>query len=101
MDRPDALMLPAGWTHGRRLPDRVASIADIAEPILGGRAWIRKQPHDRLFITRAIEDTILFPTDHPRSGQPRYRWVRQADGAEWGYLVEGAESAERDGEAEG
>jgi len=94
MDRPDALLFPAAWTRGRRLPDRVASIADLAEPILGCRAWIRKQPHDRLFISPAIGDTILFPSEHPRSGQPRYRWVQQPDGSEFGYLIEGGETCQ-------
>ena len=84
-------MLPAGRASCGRLADRVASIADIAEPLLGGRAWIRKQPHDRLFISLWPEDTILFPTDHDRSGQPRYRWEKHPDGSEFGYLVEGAE----------
>jgi hypothetical protein len=88
--RPDALFLSEALKRGARLVDRVTSICEIAEPILGGRAFIRRQPHGRLFITRSIEDTILFPLDHPQSGRPRYRWVRQADGSEWGYLVEGA-----------
>jgi len=90
MSRPDALMLPQSWIRGKRLPDRVASILDRADPILGGPGRIRMMPHGRLFLTCSIEDTILFPTDHPRSGQPRYRWERQPDGSEWGYLVEGA-----------
>lgn len=93
MSRPDALFLPAGTANGPRIFDRVKAVCKIAEPLLGvdfaagERAYIRKQPHGRLFITRNPTDTILFPTGHARSGEPRYRWKRQADGSELGYLV--------------
>jgi hypothetical protein len=76
-----------------RMIDRVASIAEIAEPLLGvnrlkgERAYIRLQGNGKLFISKSIFDTILFPKDHERDGQPRYRWELQADGAEFGYLV--------------
>jgi hypothetical protein len=94
--RPDALFLPESAKSGGRIFDRVAAVCRIAEPLLGvdrsagERAYIRKQPHGRLFITRDPADTILFPTGHARSGTPRYRWERLADGAERGYLIEGA-----------
>jgi hypothetical protein len=90
---PDALLLPSTLKRGNRLVDRVASIVELAEAILGvdrssgERAWIRQQPHGQLFITRDLADTICFPRDHPLSGQPRYRWEKQSDGSEWGYLV--------------
>jgi hypothetical protein len=89
---PDALMLPATLKRGARLADRVDSICAFAEPILGvdrakgERAWIRQQAHGQLFITRDSADTIHFPRDHCLSGQPRYRWEKQPDGSEWGYL---------------
>ena len=73
--------------------DRIASIADIAEPILnvdraqGDRAYIRLQGNGKLFISKSIFDTIFFPKDHPRDGQPRYQWEVQPDGAEFGYLA--------------
>jgi hypothetical protein len=94
MARPDALMLSSNQKRGARLIDRVASIAEIAEPILGvdraagERAWIRQQPHGQLFITRDLADTICFARDHRLSGQPRYRWEKQCDGSEWGYLID-------------
>jgi hypothetical protein len=94
MDRkPDALMLPEDRKYGSRMVDRVASIADIAEPFLdvdrdrGDRAYIRLQGNGKLFVSKSIFDTILFPKDHQRDGQPRYRWELQPDGAEFGYLV--------------
>jgi hypothetical protein len=91
---PDALMVPEGLKTGARMPDRVASVALIAEPLLlvdrskGERAYIRIQPGGRLFVTKDVHDTILFPKGHGRDGQPRYNWVPQDNGLEYGYLVE-------------
>jgi len=79
------------------MSERVRSITDIAEPLLGvdrlagERAWIRQQGADWLFITKNPRDTIFFPNDHPRSGQNRYAWLNQPDGSRFGYLVEGAD----------
>src|SRR5262249_28937193 len=93
---PDALFISASRKRGPRLADRVASIADIAELLLGadraagGRAYIRQQGNDWLFVTLSPHDTINFPNDHPRSGQPRYTWVNQPDGSRFGYMTEGA-----------
>ena len=90
---PDALMLSEDRKCGARMVDRVASIADIAEPLLaverarGERAYIRLQGNGKLFVSKSIFDTILFPKDHQRDGQPRYRWELQPDGAEFGYLI--------------
>jgi hypothetical protein len=90
---PDALMLSEDRKCGSRMVDRVASIADIAEPLLevdrarGERAYIRLQGNGKLFVSKSIVDTILFPKDHLRDGQPRYRWELQPDGAEFGYLI--------------
>lgn len=89
---PDALMLPEDRKRGERMVDRVASICDIAEPLLavdrarGERAYVRLQGNGKLFVTKSIHDTILFPKGHAREGQPRYRWVQRSDGAEFGYL---------------
>ena len=93
---PDALFVDESIKSGATLFQRVASVCRYAEPILGAdRAngelvYFRKQPNGRLFITRSMDDTIYFPTGHPRSGQQRYRWERQLDGSEHGFLVEGA-----------
>jgi hypothetical protein len=90
--RPDALFL-SPQPGGGRIFERVAAVCKIAEPLLevdykgGERAYIRKMQNGRLFITRDPADTIYFPTGHPRSGQPRYRWERRPDGAEMGWLV--------------
>jgi hypothetical protein len=93
---PDAVMLPQDRKQGARMVDRVASIADIAEPLLGidrtrgQRAYIRLQPNGKLFITPNVLDTILFPKDHERDGLPRYHWILQPDGSEFGFLVDSA-----------
>jgi hypothetical protein len=93
MSVPDALMLPEDRKRGTRMVDRVASVADIAEPILevdrarGERAYIRLQGNGKLFVSKSTFDTIFFPKDHQRDGQPRYRWELQPDGAEFGYLL--------------
>jgi hypothetical protein len=93
---PDALMLPQDRKQGARMVDRVASIADIAEPLLGidrargERAYIRLQPNGKLFITPSVLDTIFFPKDHERDGLSRYLWIIQPDGSELGYLVDSA-----------
>ena len=94
MDKlPDALMIPEGLKTGSRMSDRVASVGDIAEPLLGvdraqgERAYIRIQPGGRLFVTKDVHDTILFPKGHDRDGRPRYRWQKQEDGIELGYLI--------------
>ncbi len=95
-DRPDAIMLPAGLKSGARMSDRVRSICEIAEPLLGvnfaggERAWIRQQPHGRLFVTREKSDTLLHTLEHRRAGQPRYRWAPGPNGAELGYLIDEA-----------
>jgi hypothetical protein len=92
-------MLPRGLKRGARIFDRVGSICEIAEPLLevdrtvGEHAWIRQQPHGRMFVTRDPDDTIYFPTQHPRSGQQRYNWVDQPDGIQLGYLKPEARSA--------
>ena len=93
MTTPDALMMPEARKYGARMVDRVASITDIAEPLLnvdrarGERAYIRLQGNGKLFVSKSIFDTIQFPKGHERDGQPRYHWVPQPDGLEYGYLV--------------
>jgi hypothetical protein len=92
-ERPDALMMPAALKRGKRMPERVGSICDVAEPLLqcdragGERAWIRIQLNNRLFITRSPDDTILYPREHALAGRPRYRWEKGEGDVELGYLL--------------
>ncbi len=93
MRRPDALFLPETVKRGDRIFERVAAVCRIAEPLLEcdyprEKAYIRKMPHGRLFITRDPADTINYPIDHPKSGQPRYRWEKRDGGVQVGYLIE-------------
>ncbi len=89
---PDAVMIPESRKAGSRMVDRVSSILDVAEPLLGvdrgrgERGYIRIQPHGRLFVTRSPADTILYPKGHPRDGQERYLWTPAAGDLELGFL---------------
>lgn len=92
----DALIVPESWKSGGTQLDRIDSILRVAEPLLGidrprgGRAFIRRQPGGKLFITADPADTIAFPVGHPREGRPRYAWTSRPDGSERGVLVEEA-----------
>jgi hypothetical protein len=91
---PDALILPEAWKTGGTQLERIDSILEIAEPLLqvdrskGEKAYIRRQPGGRLFVTSNPYDTLQFPLGHSREGKPRYRWVLHPDGSEYGFLVE-------------
>ncbi len=99
MKTPDALFLPEAWKKGETQLDRIDSILTIAEPLLnvdrslGERAYIRRQPGGRLFVTPDPHDTLQFPVGHPREGKPRYHWIERPDGSEQGFLVEEARRA--------
>jgi hypothetical protein len=94
MTTPDALIVPESWKKGQTQLDRIDSILAVAEPLLrvdrakGERAYIRRQPAGRLFITAHPHDTLQFPVGHPQEGKPRYRWVAAHEGCEHGYLEE-------------
>ncbi len=89
---PDALFVLENMKRGRTLIDRINSILDIAEPLLGvdrskgERAYIRRQGNGWLFITRDPEDTIYYALRTPLQGRPRYVWVDDSDGIRLGYL---------------
>ncbi len=93
---PDALFVPDRLKSGRTMKDRMNSVLDIAEPLLGvdrrsgGRAYIRKQPGGQLFITRDPEDTIYHVLTSPLRGRERYAWLAGLDGIRRGWLTEAA-----------
>jgi hypothetical protein len=99
MQIPDALMILESCKKGQTQLDRIDSILAIAEPLLhvdrsqGERAYIRRQPGGRLFVTADPLDTLQFPLGHPHEGKPRYRWIPAADGCEHGFLAEDASHA--------
>jgi hypothetical protein len=99
----DAVYVPGTLRRGRTMPERLASVLAIAEPLLGvdrargGRGYVRKlESPDRrevwLYVTADPDDTLLFPltADGPLRGRPRYDWVEGPDGVKLGYLVPAA-----------
>ena len=88
--RPDALFLPETVKTGGRIFDRIAAVCRIAEPLLqvnlaaGEKAYIRKQPHGRLFVTRDPADTIFFPIDHPGRASRGTAGSGSRTGRSWG-----------------
>jgi hypothetical protein len=97
---PDALLVPNGYKRGSTMWERMNSILDIAEPLLGvdrergDRAYIRNQQNEGSFVTRDTRDTLYFPLNTPLRGKPRYTWVNGADGIRRGYLTEAAREFE-------
>lgn len=83
----DAVVLPAGFRQGPRQVDRLNFILDFAEPLLGSKGYVRRQPDETLFVTRDPRDTLYFPKGHPREGYPRYEWVDGDGGVKVGYLL--------------
>jgi hypothetical protein len=74
-----------------------------AEKIMGfgpaRRAYVRLADGTHHFCTGNPHDTIYFPTDHDRAGQPRYGWEPQPDGSRHGYLVDDEARRTTDGKA--
>ena len=102
---PDALFVPEKMKRGRTLYERMNSILEIAEPLLGvernrgDRAYIRRQGDGWLFVTRDPDDTIYFPVNSALRGRPRYHWLDGADGIRRGHLVTEAMNDRRESEA--
>jgi hypothetical protein len=90
---PDALMVPEKMKQGRRQIERINSILDIGEPLLGidrslgERAYVRRQGDGWLFVTKDPQDTIYFPLRSPLQGRPRYDWIDCENGIRAGYLT--------------
>ena len=67
--KPDAVMIDQKKAVGDRLLDRLKSVTDISDAILGvdrkkgERSLVRLQPPpwDKAFITKSLDDTINFP----------------------------------------
>ena len=97
--RPDALMIPEKLKLGRRQIERINSILEIGEPLLGvdrsrgERAYVRRQGDGWLFVTKDPSDTIDHPLRSRLQGRPRYDWIEGKDGIRCGYLKMEASSA--------
>jgi hypothetical protein len=102
---PDALFIPEKMKRGRTLYERMNSILEIAEPLLGvdrargDRAYIRRQGDGWLFVTRDSHDTIYFPLNSALRGRPQYHWLDGADGIRRGHFVTEAMNDRRASEA--
>jgi hypothetical protein len=102
--KPDAVRIPMTMKTGKRMPDRVDSIATMAEKIMGldrskkqlAGIHIMGANQEICFCTPPPHDgsqSLNFPRSHPRDGECRYRWEMQPDGIEYGFKVEGADDA--------
>lgn len=93
---PDALFMPESLKRGKCFRDRINSVLDLAEPILGvdrasgGHAYVRKHTGGQLFITRDPMDTIYHITTSPFRGRDRYHWIDGPDRIRRGYLTDEA-----------
>ena len=97
----DAIKLPDSVRTGETMKDRLDSVLDIAEPLLGvdrskgDRAYMRWLKTERtLFVTRSPDDTLLWPISHRLAQQPRYKWTDYPaiEGAKVGMLRTEAET---------
>lgn len=83
----DAVRSPIGYAGAGPSSARLARLgAEFAGPLGAGRVFVRHQGGEH-FITPRADDTLLFPSGGPRSGEPRYRWEDRGDGVSYGYLV--------------
>jgi hypothetical protein len=93
---PDALLVPESLKRGSRQIERINSILDLAEPILGidrtrgEKGWIRKQPGGMLYVSKNPEDTLFHHQGTPLAGCHRYTWLPADSGIRRGYLTEAA-----------
>jgi hypothetical protein len=84
--RPDAVLIREELKQGSRSIDRITSILDIVEPILGvdrdkgEKAYIRQQHDHWCFVTRDPTDSIWGAHGTPMEGHPRYRWELDPSG---------------------
>lgn len=84
--KPDAVRVPlsfagAGDSFARlsRLQGEFAGLLQVE------RVYVRHQGSEH-FLTGDPADTLNFPGDSPRAGEPRYRWEERGDGVSLGYL---------------
>ena len=86
----DAIKVPLGFARGSTARERLQHLKVIFAPLLGCDTITVFNQGEYYFITRDASQTMLFPLDHPRQGQPRYTWQARPDGVTLGTLVEGA-----------
>lgn len=74
--KADAVLVPANLKVGRYAGHRIASVLDVALPLLGTkRAEYRSVTGGgMLLVTEGPDESMQFPKTHPYAGQDRYNW---------------------------
>lgn len=83
---PDAIRSPVSRAGSGGSLARLARIQhEFAATLHVPKVFVRHQGAEH-FISGSAVDTLHFPSLHPNSGQPRYRWEAQGDGVFHGFL---------------
>ena len=84
---PDAILPPIGHGGAGDAATRLGRLqAEFAPLLRTDRVFVRHQGASH-FISRHLDDTLLFPCTSPRSGQSRYEWADRGDGVSLGRLL--------------
>jgi hypothetical protein len=86
----DAVRSPIGYAGPGPSSARLGRLGSEFAGLLGtDRVFVRHQGGEH-FISARPDDTLMFPSTDPRSGESRYRWEDRGDGVSYGYLRPGA-----------
>ena len=84
---PDAILAPVGYAGAGDAATRLGRLqSEFAPALRASRVFVRHQGASH-FVSGSPDDTLLFPQDHSRSGQPRYEWTDRGDGVSLGRLI--------------
>jgi hypothetical protein len=83
---PDAVRSPLRFAGSGDAASRLATIiAEFSGVLRSPQLFVRHQGSEH-FITASPADTLNYPSDGPKSGEPRYDWSDRGDGVLYGYL---------------
>jgi hypothetical protein len=84
--KPDAIRSPLSFAGSGGSYARLTRLQAELAPLLGvPRISVRLQGTEH-FITQTPSDTLYFPAQSARAGEPRYDWKDRGDGVHYGYL---------------
>lgn len=84
---PDAFLFHNSLKVGATVPDRLASIRQRLGTPPSPEHWFTYDVGGGWSIAvPGIRDSLLYPKDHPRSGESRYDWVDAEPTLKCGYL---------------
>jgi hypothetical protein len=84
--RPDAIRSPLGFAGAGDAFAKLSKLHTEFAPILQvSRIYVRHQGSEH-FISGDPSDTLYFPSQGLRSGEPRYDWADRGDGVLYGQL---------------